>query len=241
MIDILNPDNFNKKKASVFRNKAFIFDMDGVLIDSERAWVPYQNEFSTRLFGDDIYKKIGSTIGISIDAIYEKAKQQGFNLSLEEYYKIYDEQAKLIYSNALPTPNVDILINYLKDKNFKLGLVSSSRRNWINIVLEKMNIEDSFDFILSLNDRKDLKSKPYPDGYFEAMKYLSAVPKTTIVLEDSNSGIQSAKSSGAYTIGYKELLLPNYSQVGADNYAANISDVIKIVDKFNLDTLSSNL
>ena len=219
-------------------NKAFIFDMDGVLIDSESAWAPYQNQFSTSLFGRDIYSRIGSTIGISVDEIYKRAQQYGFGLSLDEYYRIYDEQARIIYANAVPTPNMNGLINHLITQGFKLGLVSSSRRNWIEIVLARLNIGDEFDFVLSLNDRKDLKSKPHPDGYIEAMEYLQVTSRRTIVLEDSNAGIQSAKSSGAYTIGFKALLLPNYVQTGADIYAANVSDVIKIVDKFNPDTPS---
>lgn len=220
------------------KNKAFIFDMDGVLIDSEGAWIPYQDQFSTTLFGKNIYNKIGSTVGISIDEIYKKAQQQGFNLNIEEYYRIYDKQAKLIYANAIPTANIDKLISHLKAKGFKLGLISSSRRNWIDMALGRLNIENDFDFILSLNDRKDLKSKPHPDGYIEAIKHLHSTSETTIVLEDSNAGIQSAKSSGAYTIGFKEHLLPKYVQTGADIYAANVSDVIKIVDKFNPDILS---
>ncbi|MBI3289803.1 HAD family phosphatase [Candidatus Microgenomates bacterium] len=213
------------------KNRAFIFDMDGVLIDSENAWIPYQDQFSTTLFGKDIYNKIGSTIGISINEIYKKAQQQGFSLNIEEYYRIYDEQAKLIYTNARPTPNVDKLINHLKSKGFKLGLISSSRRNWIDMALRRLNIENDFDFILSLNDRKELKSKPHKDGYIEAIKYLHATSKTTIVLEDSNAGIQSAKSSGAFTIGFKEHLLPKYVQTGADIYVANMLEVIKVVDK----------
>lgn len=219
-------------------NKAFISDMDGVLIDSEGAWIPYQDQFSTTLFGKDIYSKIGSTIGISIDEIYKRAQQHGFGLSLDQYYRIYDEQARIIYTNAVPTPNIDELINHLKARGFKLGLVSSSRRKWIDMVLGRLNIENDFDFILSLNDRKDLKSKPHPDGYIEAIKYLHCTSETTIVLEDSNAGIQSAKSSGAYTIGFKAHLLPNYALTGADIYATNVSDVIKIVDKFNPDILS---
>lgn len=227
-----------KTNIMSIENKAFILDMDGVLIGSENAWIPYQDQFSTALFGKDIYNKIGSTIGISIDDIYKRAQQYGFGLSLDEYYRIYDEQVKLIYANAIPTPNIDKLISHLKAKGFKLGLISSSRRNWIDIVLGKLNVENDFDFILSLNDRRDLKSKPHPDGYIEAIKYLHSTSKTTIILEDSNAGIQSAKSSGAYTIGFTAHLLPNYVQTGADIYAANVTDVINIVDKFNPNTPS---
>jgi len=73
-------------------------------------------------------------------------------------------------------------------------LTSTSRGKWIKLALKKLNFKkNDFDYILSLNDRKDLRPKPYPDGYIETMKVLDTTPKSTIVLEDSNSGIKSAK------------------------------------------------
>ena len=215
--------------------KAFIFDMDGVIIDSERAWIPYQKRFSSNLLGKHIYKKIykcpGSTVGLSVDAIYQKAVRYGFTMDLEKYYQIYDKQAELIYASAIPTPHIDHLIDSLKFRGFKIGLVSTSRSQWIKLALKKLNFKkNDFDFILSLNDRKDLRPKPHPDGYIEMMKALNTRPKSTIILEDSNSGIKSAKASGALTIGFKENLLPEYSQIGADFYAQNIYEVITIVD-----------
>lgn len=214
--------------------KAFIFDMDGVIIGSERAWTPYQEKFSSNLLGKRIYKKIyknpGSTVGLSVDAIYQKAVKYGFSMDLKKYYQIYDKQAELIYTSATATPNIDHLIKFLRSRDFKIGLISTSRSKWIKLALKKLNFKkNDFDYILSLNDRKDLRPKPYPDGYIETMKVLDATPKSTIVLEDSNSGIKSAKASGAFTIGFKENLLPGYLQTGADFYAQDIFEVIIIV------------
>lgn len=211
-------------------NKAFIFDMDGVLINSEGAWIPYQHNFSTNLFGEEIYKKIGSTVGLSIDAIYQNATKHGFSMDINEYYQIYDKQAVLIYANAQPTQDLKKLIKFLKEKQFKLGLVSSSRRVWIDLALTKLDMNNAFDLIISLNDEKDIKSKPYPDGYITAMKKLEVVPDNTIVLEDSNAGIASSLASGAYTIAYTEHLLPRYIQREANAKANNIYEVIEVVN-----------
>lgn len=213
------------------KSLAFLFDMDGVLVNSEQAWIPHQVNFSTKLFGPKIYKKIGSTIGISIDEIYKRATKYGFQLSTDEYYKAYDKQAKVIYTEATLTEGIEDFIKYLRMKNFKIGLVSSSRRVWIDIVIKKLNMLDAFDLIISLNDRKDLKSKPSPDGYLEAIKTLGAFPSNTLILEDSNPGIASAKASGAFTIGFKEHLLSSYIQIQADSNALNLSEVKSIVDK----------
>lgn len=113
----------------------------------------------------------------------------------------------------------------------KIGLVSGSPESWIKLALEKTNITDTFNCIISLHDRADLGHKPAPDGYLEAMKKLGSDPQHTIILEDSNQGIQAAKASGAFTIGFRQLLIADYQQTGADVYADTMEDVIKIVEE----------
>jgi HAD superfamily hydrolase (TIGR01509 family) len=210
-------------------NKAFIFDMDGVLIDSESAWVPHQQKFSKNLFGDEVYAKIGSTVGLSIDTIYENAVKHGFEMDMDEYYAVYDKQAQIIYSEAEPTQDISYLISYLQQHGFKIGLVSSSRGIWIELALNKLDIKDAFDYILSLNDEKAMKPKPHPDGYLAAMQALSVTPEHAFILEDSNFGIAAARASGAYTIGYTEHLLPDYVQHGADAYASDVGEIIELI------------
>lgn len=210
--------------------RAFLFDMDGVLVDSEGAWIPHQSTFSTSLFGEDIYKKIGSTVGLSIDDIYHRAAKHGFNMELSKFYEIYDKQAEIIYDSAKTTEGLKELIGYLRRHNFKIGLVSSSRQYWIDLGITKAGIADQFDLILSLNDSDELRSKPHPDGYNFAMVELGTTPTNTFILEDSNFGIAAAKASGAYTIGFTQHLTPAYEQKGADSYAAGTSEVISILE-----------
>lgn len=211
-------------------NKAFIFDMDGVLINTEQTWVQYGSTFLPNLLGTDIAAKIGDTIGMTINTIYEKAVEYGFSMDKGEYVKRYDKQAKRIYDKAPITEEIDTLAEILISHGFKLALVSSSRQTWINYMLPRLSFRDKLEQIISLNDRPDLKPKPYPDGYLETMRKLESPPQTTVILEDSNSGIQSAKSSGAFVIGFKQNLVPGYQQKGADIYAENIDEVIKIVE-----------
>lgn len=63
------------------------------------------------------------------------------------------------------------------------------------------------------------------------MRVLASTPDNTIILEDSNSGIKSARASGAYTIGLKQNLVDSYVQEGADDYAKTMTDVIELVKK----------
>ncbi len=65
------------------------------------------------------------------------------------------------------------------------------------------------------------------------MHKLKANPKTTIILEDSNSGIEAARESGAFTVALMENKVTNYVQIGANIYVETVTDLIKLIDKFD--------
>jgi len=208
--------------------KAFIFDMDGVIIDSEPVWERYEQVFLAELMGQETYLKIKDQIlGNSINAIYQIASQHGLKTSKQEYLRIYDDYAKKVYSEAKLTPGIREFIEKLLGLDFKLGLVSSSRQNWIDLVLEKLKVSNQFEFVISLNDAENMQPKPSPIGYLKAMETLGTEPSSTIILEDSSKGVQAAKASGALTICLKENLPKDYQPVDADLYVESIKDLNK--------------
>lgn len=213
-------------------NQAFIFDMDGVIVDSENAWEKYESNFEEKLFGKEISDKIGDTIGVSVNVVYNKARAFGFNMSREKFQSIYDETAFRMYEKANITVGIDILVDFLVKNNFRLGLVSSSAMSWINKVLQRLSFGNKFESMISLNERLDLKPKPNPDGYIETMRNLRSQPSSTIILEDSNSGISAAKASGAYTIAFTQNLVEGYKQVEADSKTDSMEEVVEIVREY---------
>ena len=212
-------------------NKAFIFDMDGVVVNSEKAWEKYENDFLEKLLGEEISKKVGDTIGVSVNTVYDKASALGFDIPREKFKNIYDEAAFRMYDKANITSGINILVDFLIKKNFRLGLVSSSATSWINKVLQRLSFANKFESVISLNERPDLKPKPSPDGYVETMRNLGSQPNSTIILEDSNSGITAAKASGAFTIAFTQNLVGGYKQIEADSKADNMEEVIGIIKK----------
>ena len=214
-------------------NKAFIFDMDGVLVNSEKAWMKYDKLLIHDIFGDAIAAKLPDTTGLSVGTVYDEAVKLGYSKPKEVYMAVYDSYAKKIYSEALLTPQTDRLIANLQANNFHISVVSSSPQHWVDIVMDRLPYKDAFAAVLCLNDHPTLRAKPYPDGYSAMMKTLGTVPEHVIVLEDSNYGIQAAKSAGAYVIGLKENLHPGYEQTGADVYAESMGDVIGLVEAFD--------
>ncbi len=212
-----------------FMYKAFLFDLDGVLINDEAIWEQRKQQMYAELFGEEVHQKLGSTLGVNMDGIYERAVAVGANISKEQFISKFYNLAGDIYSSAPIPQGVAQLADALITMGYRIGIVSASPLSWITTVTKRLPFEDKIELIISLHERDDLKHKPAPDGYLEAMVALESTPQNTIILEDFNSGIKSAKASGAYTIGLQQNLVSGYVQQGADDYAATMTDVIELV------------
>jgi HAD superfamily hydrolase (TIGR01509 family) len=213
-------------------SKAFIFDFDGVIINNESLWERAKEEIFLEFFGKEIFLELGSTIGLNRNTIYEKAVELGSNIQKKELFNAFDARAAKIYQIAEITPSLDELCKKLVELNYKIGIVSASPIERINLVLDRLFFKKDFNYVLSLESRLDLRHKPAPDGYIEAIKQLNSIPQSTIVLEDSNIGISSGKAAGAYVIGLRQNLAEGYVQEGADKYANTMHDILPIVEKF---------
>ena len=213
-------------------NKAFIFDLDGVLIDDEKIWEGKKQELYVSIFGSDLAVRMGPTTGVNMDGIYEKALNLGTEVPKESLIKAFYEIAEDIYETAPLTEGIGSLAETLKKLNYRIGIVSASPLEWVTSVTKRLSFEDDIELIISLHERHDLDHKPSPEGYQEAIRILQATPQNTVILEDSNIGIASAKASGAFTIGLKQNLVRGYKQEGADTYANNLNDVEQLIRQF---------
>lgn len=211
-------------------NKAFIFDMDGVLVDSERLWVVEDYDFLLTNFGKEIAEKIGSTLVVKVDEIYERVLSAGVTIDKEKFVKMYDERAISIYKKAPLTKGAEELVTLLVRNEYRPALVSTSRKNWIDRVVPRLKFCDSLEVIISIND-DGFPSKPAPDAFLEALRRLDADPQRSVILEDATRGIAAGKAAGCYVIGYREHLVPGHEQTGADVYADTMDDVTRIVEK----------
>ncbi len=209
--------------------RAFIFDLDGVIINSEPAWEKAKPVLLGRLFGEEVFKKLGSTLGIDLDTIYENGMALGAKVDKDDFKKTVFEEALKIYNSASLTDGLGELFKFLAENQFKIALVSASPKAWIDGVVSRLSFKEQIEIIISLYEIDNLRHKPSPDGYLEAMKRLQVQPSDAVILEDSNVGIKSAKASGAYTMGLRANLVEGYIQEGADTYADNLEDVISLL------------
>lgn len=205
--------------------RLFVFDMDGVLVASEKSWIEDEADFYVKLFGPVIAREIGDMVGVSIEDIYEKAKALGTRVTHEEYSWKSDEAAMRVYNRCPISEGADELADYLVKHDWKIALLSSSPMHWIEKVTSRLSWREKIAMVLSLNAHEELRPKPAPDGYLHLLKTLHADAKQSIALEDSNPGIASARTAGLFTIGYREHLPVGYEQKGADVTADTISKV----------------
>jgi HAD superfamily hydrolase (TIGR01509 family) len=210
--------------------KLFLFDFDGVVIDNESTWEKIEASMYKKVFEPDVYRSLGLTIGLSIDGIHDKAVACGSKVDKDVLIKEYNNKAPNVYKNAPLTPGIDTIGETLEALGYKIGIVSASSRAWIDIALNRTSFKNDVEFILSLFDRKDLAHKPAPDGYQEAMRFFGISPENTVILEDSNTGIEAAKSSGAHTIRFTQNLVEGYVQSEADSTADNLDAVIDFLE-----------
>lgn len=180
---------------------AVIFDMDGVLIDSEPLWkIAMENVFNS--IGCPLTKKdFQKTVGLRIDEVieywFEHIGWKGKSPK-EVEDEIVQQMIALIQKNGEPLEGVLNTLDYLRANNFKIGLGTSSYSVLIDTVLNTLQIADKFDFTHSAEHEKF--GKPHPAVYLSVAKRLNVSPRKCLVIEDSLNGIIAGKAAGMKVI-----------------------------------------
>ena len=212
--------------------RAFIFDLDGVLINSESVWQTIESEFMDEIFGTKIYKQIKHQIlGGDIRTIYDKARRIGATIDKQTYLKRYNETASEVYRKAKITTGSDILVNALMKKEIHIGIVTASPKTWVNMALSKFSQARHFQCIVSIAENNTLRPKPAPDGYLEAMRLLEVPSEEAIAIEDSSFGVAAAKAAGLFTICFRQYHSVDYRVSGADLYVENMNEVLDWIER----------
>lgn len=176
--------------------QAVIFDMDGVLIDSEPLWkIAMQETFDEvgcPLTKKDFQKTVGLRIDEVIEFWYQEVGWDKFSPK-EVEDKIVQRMVELIGQNGDPLPGVLDTLAFLKEKGLRIGLATSSYTVLIDAVLEALSIRDLFEETHSAEDEEF--GKPHPSVYLTVAKRLNVDPLKCLVIEDSLNGIISGKAA----------------------------------------------
>jgi len=177
--------------------RGVLFDMDGVLVDSEsficKAAVMMFSELGISVLPADFQPFIGMGENRYIGGVAEK---HGITVDIEQVkartYKIYGE---IVRGKLSPLPGAHEFISRCRDKGLKLALATSADTIKMEINLKEIGLSrDSFDTIITGLDVK--KKKPFPDIYLKAVTSLGLKPGNCLVVEDAVSGIESGKAAG---------------------------------------------
>ena len=216
--------------------KAIIFDMDGVLIDSEPLHKEVEQqilcELGVKLPHEEHIKFAG--VGKEMWSIIKK--QYGYNKDVSEN-DIHATKRQLylerLTSNPIrPIDGVRDIIHFAQNRNLKIAIASSSSRDNIEIVARAIEISDKVEIIVSGDEVP--KTKPSPDIFLETSRLLNLAPEQCIVIEDSANGVKAAKDAGMFCIGFANPNSGDQDLSLADEIVYKLTDCIKSIENKDL-------
>ncbi|MGL4696401.1 HAD family hydrolase [Enterococcus larvae] len=214
--------------------QAIIFDMDGVIVDTEFLDFKIQKEFIAQENGGvskDDQTDYSSLVGRSYDDLYRTMQtfiyQEHSLESLKEKFQVFNaERYQALDYQELFRSDIKAILEEAKQEGRLLAVASSSEYEHILEVLEACGIASYFDVIYSGEFVKE--SKPNPEIYRNTLTKLGVSPERSLAIEDSSHGIKAAKRAGIQTIAYREIRM-NIDQSEADYLGENMLEIRKII------------
>ncbi len=180
--------------------RAALWDLDGVLVDSApfhfQAWRELLASLGRELSEADFRR----TFGWRNDAILRDlvgdlppAEMERLAPRKEELFR------RAALGNIVPLPGALGFLRLLRERGFKLALVSSTPHGNIDLILGSLGVEGAFDVIVGEEDVR--QGKPDPEGFLLAAKRLGVPPGECVVIEDAPVGVEAAKRGGMRCVG----------------------------------------
>jgi HAD superfamily hydrolase (TIGR01509 family) len=183
--------------------KAVIFDMDGVIIDSEpvhkKAERATLSPHGILLSDEELNSYMGTEARVLISNYIGK---YSLKAAFEDLYASYQKNLIALFENEVePVPATLRLIGELQKSGTPLAVGSSSVRRLVELVLDKLEIRRAFAAVVTGEDAP--RSKPHPDIFIETARRLGRDPADCLVIEDSTNGVRAAKAAGMPCLGFR--------------------------------------
>lgn len=211
--------------------KAIIFDMDGVLVDSE----PFHIEIEKRQFrqheivvSEEEHRRY---MGVASDVMWKEISQNHkLNLLVEKLIEQNKSESIRFFSelHEIPVmPGLIELLERLQSKKYPLAVASSSFPEIIDLILEKTHLRTYFQEVVSSQEAG--KSKPEPDVFLLAARKLGVSPGNCLVVEDSFNGIEAAHTAGMPCVAFQGPGANPESQKQADAIISDLRELLMLL------------
>ena len=203
--------------------KAVIFDMDGVIIDSEPLHTEVVVSLLKRMGADVPLSRIETYIGVSNSRMWtELLRDFALGKTVPEILELqHSENIEILNrKEGLEIPGIRKLMQDLKEKNIPIAIASSSLRDYIEAVVRKLGLEKFIKVIVSGEEVKN--GKPHPDIFLKTAEIMGILPENCVVLEDSAHGVEGAIQAGMRVIGFQNPNSGNQNLTKSDRVVSSI-------------------
>jgi HAD superfamily hydrolase (TIGR01509 family) len=184
--------------------KAFIFDFDGLILDTETpevlTWQSIYSEHGHEFPALEWGRIIGG-YGISnFDAAEHLTRLTQGRLDAASLRARHQVESSAVVAKSPILPGVDNIIYKAKRLGLKLAIASSSPHSWVDTHAKRLGIFDHFDTVICSEDVPPGRTKPNPDLFLKALDQLKVRKSEAIVFEDSPNGVKAAQSAGIFVV-----------------------------------------
>ena len=216
---------FNIREGGDILRRNVIFDMDGVLIDSQPLHFETDLKVLREAGADPKRKDVERLAGTPNKERWPEyirkfrlAAQAGELIAL--YHEIFTEM--FLKGNFEPSRGVSQLIGLLRSEKIKTAVASSTNFSLVSLILDRIGLKD-FDAIIT--GEMVARGKPAPDIFLAAALALNASPENCAVIEDSASGVASAKDAGMFCVAYRNPTSGKQNLLPADMIIDSFSEI----------------
>lgn len=209
-------------------SKLVIFDLDGVLIDSRELHYDALNN-ALRKVGEEFVitreEHLSKYDGLNTTKKLKMLTEQK-NLPVAVYDQVWKDKQEATFNlvrGFCKEYLLQTIFRQIKSRGYKIAVASNSIRETVKLSLLSIGVMDEVDYFVSNEDVS--RTKPYPEMYWKCMTALNALPKNTIIVEDSHIGRQGALDSGAHL-----LAVENAKEVNSEHMMQRIYDLMNTIE-----------